>query len=75
MSEVPLECLGLRPVLHPYVGWQGEATGCTEICVRAARPSGRARCGAGAGCSAMKYKSLRAAVAQVVCLSHPRYSQ
>jgi len=27
-------------------------------CVRAARPSGRARCGPGAGCSAIKYQSL-----------------
>ena len=29
-----------------------------HICVRAARPSVRARCGAGAGCSAIKYQSL-----------------
>ena len=29
-----------------------------HICVRAARPSGRARCGAGAGCSAIKHQSL-----------------
>jgi len=35
---------------------------CTLIrntdCVRAARPSGRARCGAGAGSSAIQYQSL-----------------
>ena len=30
-----------------------------HICVRAARPSGRARCGAGAGCSAIRYQSLQ----------------
>ena len=30
----------------------------TTNCVRAARPSGRARCGAGAGCSAITYQSL-----------------
>jgi len=29
-----------------------------HICVRAARPSGRARCGACAGCWAIKYQSL-----------------
>ena len=29
-----------------------------HICVRAARPSGGARCGAGAGCSAIQYQSL-----------------
>ena len=29
-----------------------------RICVRAARPSRRARCGAGAGCSAIKYLSF-----------------
>ena len=29
-----------------------------QICVRAARLSGRARCGAGAGCSAIKYQTL-----------------
>ena len=29
-----------------------------ERCGRASRPSGRARCGAGAGCSAIKYQSL-----------------
>ena len=28
------------------------------MCVRKARPSGRARCGAGAGCSAIRYQSL-----------------
>ena len=28
------------------------------MCVRAARPSGRARCGVGAVCLAMKYQSL-----------------
>jgi hypothetical protein len=27
------------------------------MCVRAARPPGRARCGAGPGCSAIKYQS------------------
>ena len=30
-----------------------------HICVRAARPSGPARCGAGVGCSAIRYQSLR----------------
>ena len=35
-----------------------------HICVRAARPSGRARCGAGAGCSAIKHQSLSLDVEQ-----------
>ena len=44
------------------IRWVGSAA-VTEhsnqrICVRAALPSRRARCGAGAGCSVMKYQSL-----------------
>ena len=47
-------------------GFQGVASdatrdflgACRGTTCRAARPSGRARCGAGAGCSAITYQSL-----------------
>ena len=37
------------------------------MCVRAARPSGRARCGAGAGCSEIKYQSLWGVLKELKC--------
>jgi hypothetical protein len=52
---LPMVCKG------PF-GWRARRLRtrvCTQpVSVRAARPSERARCGAGAGCSTLKYQSL-----------------
>ena len=67
--NVALENVAARTAQHPirdgdriHLGKLARAADTEHsdwhICVRAARPLGRARCGAGAGCSGIKYQSL-----------------